>query len=48
MIERKQYLDALIRRQWNDHMSGDFQVLKTGLNAISLSGNVTSIVIYPR
>ena len=31
----------------NDHMSGDFPVLKPGLNAISWSGNVTSIVIKP-
>ena len=32
----------------NDHMSGDFPVLKPGLNGISWSGNVTSIVISPR
>ena len=32
----------------NDHMSGDFPVLKPGLNAVSWSGNVTSIVISPR
>lgn len=32
----------------NDHMSGDFPVLKPGLNAISWSGNVTSIVLSPR
>ena len=32
----------------NDHMSGDFPVLKPGLNAISWTGNVTSIVISPR
>ena len=31
----------------NDHMSGDFPVLKPGLNAISWSGNVTRIVIKP-
>ena len=31
-----------------DHMSGDFPVLKPGLNGISWSGNVTSIVISPR
>ena len=31
----------------NDHMSGDFPVLKPGLNAISWTGNVTSIVIKP-
>ena len=31
----------------NDHMSGDFPVLKPGLNAISWSGNVTSIVVKP-
>ena len=31
----------------NDHMSGDFPVLKPGLNAVSWSGNVTSIVIKP-
>ena len=32
----------------NDHMSGDFPVLKPGMNGISWSGNVTSIVISPR
>ncbi len=32
----------------NDHMSGDFPVLKPGLNAVSWSGNVTSVVISPR
>jgi phage-related protein len=32
----------------NDHMSGDFPVLKPGLNAISWFGNVTSVVISPR
>ena len=32
----------------NDHMSGDFPVLKPGLNAISWSGSVTSVVISPR
>ena len=32
----------------NDHMSGDFPVPKPGLNGISWSGNVTSIVISPR
>ena len=32
----------------NDHMSGDFPVLKPGLNGISWSGNVTSVVISPR
>ena len=32
----------------NDHMSGDFPVLKPGRNAISWSGNVTSVVISPR
>ena len=31
----------------NDHMSGDFPVLKPGLNAVSWSGNVTRIVIKP-
>ena len=31
----------------NDHMSGDFPVLKPGLNAISWSGNVTRSVIKP-
>jgi len=31
----------------NDHMSGDFPVLKPGLNSISWNGNVTSIVIRP-
>ena len=32
----------------NDYMSGDFPVLKPGLNAVSWSGNVTSVVISPR
>ncbi len=32
----------------NDHMSGDFPILKPGLNGISWSGNVTNIVISPR
>ena len=32
----------------NDYMSGDFPVLKPGLNAISWSGNVTSVMISPR
>ena len=32
----------------NDHMSGDFTVLKPGLNAVSWSGNVTRIVIKPK
>ena len=31
----------------NDHMSGDFPVLKPGLNAVSWSGNVTRIVTKP-
>ena len=31
----------------NDHMSGDFPVLKPSLNSISWNGNVTSIVIRP-
>ena len=31
----------------NDHMSGDFPVLKPSLNAVSWSGNVTRIVIKP-
>ena len=31
----------------NDHMSGDFPVLKPGLNAVSWSGNVTGIVVKP-
>ena len=31
----------------NDHMSGDFPVLKPGMNAISWSGTVTSVVIKP-
>ena len=31
----------------NDHMSGDFPVLKPGLNAVSWSGNVMRIVIKP-
>ena len=32
----------------NDHMSGDFPVLKPGQNAISWSGTVTKIIISPR
>ena len=31
----------------NDHMSGDFPVLKPGQNAISWSGNVTRVVVRP-
>ena len=31
----------------NDHMSGDFPVLKPGDNAISWSGTVTSVAIHP-
>lgn len=31
----------------NDHMSGDFPVLKPGANAISWSGTVTKVVIKP-
>ena len=31
----------------NDHMSGDFPVLKPGMNAISWSGTVTKVVIKP-
>ena len=31
----------------NDHMSGDFPVLKPGQNAISWSGNVTQVVVKP-
>ena len=32
----------------NDHMSGDFPVLKRGANAISWSGTVTKVIIQPR
>lgn len=31
----------------NAHMSGEFPVLKPGMNAISWSGNVTSVVMQP-
>ena len=31
----------------NDHMSGDFPILRPGMNAISWSGNVTKVVIKP-
>jgi phage-related protein len=31
----------------NDHMTGDFPVLKPGANAISWSGTVTRVVIQP-
>ena len=31
----------------NDHMSGDFPVLKPGQNAISWSGTVTRVVVKP-
>ena len=31
----------------NDHMSGDFPVLKPGANAISWTGTVTRVVIRP-
>ena len=32
----------------NDHMTGEFPVLKPGMNAISWTGTVTKIVISPR
>ena len=32
----------------NNHMSGDFPVLKPGANAISWSGTVTKVIIQPR
>ena len=31
----------------NEHMSGDFPILLPGMNAISWTGNVTSIVVQP-
>ena len=31
----------------NDHMSGDFPVLKPGANAISWTGTVTRVVVRP-
>ena len=31
----------------NDHMSGDFPILRPGMNAISWNGNVTKVVIKP-
>ena len=31
----------------NDHMSGDFPVLKPGANAISWTGTVTRVVVMP-
>ena len=31
----------------NDHMSGDFPVLKPGQNAVSWSGNVTRVIVRP-
>ena len=31
----------------NDHMSGDFPVLKPGLNGISWTGTVTSVIVRP-
>lgn len=31
----------------NAHMSGEFPVLKPGMNAISWNGNVTSVVVQP-
>ena len=31
----------------NDHMSGDFPLLKTGQNTISWSGTVTRVVVKP-
>ena len=39
---KEAYLDTALM---HDHMSGDFPVLKPGLNAISWSGNVTIVVI---
>ena len=32
----------------NAHMSGEFPILKPGMNAISRSGNVTSVVVQPK
>ena len=31
----------------NDHMNGEFPVLKPGMNAISWTGTVTKVVIKP-
>ena len=31
----------------NDHMNGEFPVLKPGANAISWSGTVTKVVVRP-
>ena len=31
----------------NEHMSGDFPVLKPGQNVISWSGDVTNVVVQP-
>ena len=31
----------------NDHMSGDFPILKPSANAINWTGNVTKVIIRP-
>lgn len=31
----------------NAHMSGEFPILKSGMNAVSWNGNVTSVVVQP-
>lgn len=31
----------------NDHMNGEFPVLKPGMNAISWTGTVTKVVVKP-
>lgn len=46
-------LDSVLKEAYkgttlmNDHMSGDFPVLKLGINAVSWTGTVTKVVIQP-
>ena len=41
---REAYLGSTLM---NDHMTGEFPVLKPGMNAISWTGTVTKVVIQP-
>lgn len=41
---KEAYLGSILM---NDHMTGDFPVLKPGMNAISWSGAVTKVVVRP-
>lgn len=53
-ISSQIFLDSEIQEAYkgttsqNNHMSGEFPKLLSGMNAISWTGNVTRIVISPR